>query len=226
MKKLLLASSLVLSLATATFADTFTLTSINGGAATGSTLYNFDNLNLGSATQSVGGLTLGFGSSAKVVTGSVNLQYAAPYLSGSNGNGFGNPGNQPDGIDATKYLSAGTSSITFSFDTAQKYMGLLWGSVDKYNTLEFFNGDTLLKTYTGADVWGAANGDQGAQGTYYVNINDLDGTFTKVVASSTTNSFEIDNVALDTKNRVPDSGATVAMLGLTLIGLAALRRKA
>ena len=68
---------------------------------------------------------------------------------------------------------------------------------------------------------GSANGNQGAQGTFYVNI-DTTLAFNKVVASSTQYAFEFDNVAYKS---VPDSGSTIALMGAALLGFAALRRK-
>jgi hypothetical protein len=224
MNKLLLTASLALGLVPGLFADTLVLTSLNGGAAAGSTLVNFDSFTLGNTTQSDGPLTVDFSGSAEVVNGSVQNSYAAPFLSGGNGTGFGSP-NQPDGQDTTNYLTSGIGNLTFSFSSGQKYLGLLWGSVDDYNTLEFWSGGSLISSFTGLDVTASANGDRGASGTYYVYVNDLDGSFDKVVAKSTTNAFEIDNVSYDTRSHIPDSGATIALVGAALLGLAALRRK-
>jgi hypothetical protein len=225
MKNLSLTLALTVALASSVFAAPIEITSVVGGAPSGTTLTNFDDFDLNNSTQSTNGITVSFDGSAQAVQGSVHNQYAAPFLSGSNGIGFGPGGtDQGDGPDTTTYLSAGTGSITFDFDVEQKYLGLLWGSVDDYNTLQFYDGDELLQTYTGLDVWDSANGDRGAQGTFYVNINNLDGTFNRVVASSSTNSFEIDNMAHSTENHVPDSGTTVTLMGLALLSLAAIRR--
>jgi hypothetical protein len=226
MKKLLLVSSLALLATVAVRADTFSYSPLNGGAATGSTLVNFDGFTLGSTTQATGILTVSFGAPAKVVNGSVTNQYAAPFLSGGNGFGFGPGGtNQPDGQDTTNYLSTGIGSVTLSFSSAQKYIGFLWGSVDTFNTLEFWNAGSLVGSFTGTDITASANGNQGASGTYYVNFNDLSGWFDTVVAKSTTNAFEIDNVSYDSQVHVPDNGTSLTLLGLALVGLAMLRRK-
>jgi hypothetical protein len=225
MKSLIIYSSLVLSLVTGLSAAPISINSIQGGGASGSTFVNFDSFVLGSSTQSATGVEVDFdGTESRAVSGSVTNKYAAPFLSGNNGVGFGPGGSdQGDGVDTTTYLSAGTGSITFTFDDYQNYLGLLWGSVDDYNTLAFYDGDTLVDSFTGADVTAFANGDQGADGTFYVSFFS-DVLFNKVIASSTTNSFEIDNIAFDVRN-VPDSGATVALLGLGLMGLALARRK-
>ena len=227
MKKLLLASTLALGLVSGLFADNITFTSINGGAAAGSPKINFDNLDLGSATQAVNAdLTVSFSGGAAVVQPpNVSGVYAAPFVSGVNGLGFGSP-DQPFGADTTRFLSTGIGSITLQFASSQRYFGLLWGSVDDYNTLSFYNGTTLLQSFTGADIWASANGDQGQQGTFYVNFNDLDGAFDKVVATSSGFAFEFDNVAYNANPRnVPDGGATIALLGFACAGLIAFRRR-
>src|SRR5579862_6949073 len=159
-----------------------------GGAPTGVDYANFDNLALGSAGGTSGGIGVSFASgNGAVVQGSASGLYAAPYLSGGNGLLFGNPGNGPD---ATKYLSTGIGTITLSLPGLSKYFGLLWGSVDTYNTLELFNGANLVGTVTGDDVTASANGNQGASGTYYVNINS-DLAFNTIDLISSQYAFEV-----------------------------------
>jgi hypothetical protein len=230
MKKLLLTSSLALGLATGLFADTITPFASIGGAATGSNLFNFDSLLVGSGSQtawSTGGtasVAVSFSPpDSGVVNGATKNVFAAPFLSGGNGLGFGSP-NQPNGPDTTNYLSTGTGSVTLDFGVSLSYLGLLWGSVDDYNTIEFFDGLNSVGSFTGIDVLGLPNGNQGPGGSVYVNFNDVDGVFTKVVLTSSTNAFEIDNVAINAVG-VPDGGATVGLVGLGLIALAAIRRK-
>src|SRR4051812_10128281 len=70
-----------------------------------------------------------------------------------------------NGPDATPYLSTGTSSVTLTLPGQEKYVGLLWGSVDGYNTLRLYNRSTLVGTITGSDATSSANGNQGALGT-------------------------------------------------------------
>lgn len=223
MSKLLLITSLALASATGLFADTFTLSALNGGAATGSPRLNLDLLSLGNSTQwADANLKVSFTGTGQVVQGAASGLYAAPFISGSNGAGFGG---QAPGADTTRYLSTGIGSIAFDFTSNQTYFGLLWGSVDNYNTLSFYNGANLVGSFTGSQVWAAADGDQGTQGTFYVNFNDLTGSFNKVVATSTQYAFEIDNVAYNSRNNVPEAGSTVALLGLGLAGLVSLRRK-
>ena len=72
---------------------------------------------------------------------------AAPWLSGGNGAGFGNA----DGADTTTYLTSGKDGlanpgamVAMTFDSDQQYFGLLWGSVDAYNTLRTASGVSMI----------------------------------------------------------------------------------
>ena len=87
MKKLLLTSCLALGLASGLFADTLSVSSVNGGAATGSNKLNLDSLLLGAGTQAADGTVTitGHTGDAQIVNGSVVNTYAAPFISGGNG---------------------------------------------------------------------------------------------------------------------------------------------
>ena len=224
MKKLILASFVSFGLLSSLIGNTFSISSVNGGAATGSTKLNFDDLTLGNSNQWADtNVNVSFSGTGKVVQDASSGEYAAPFVSGLNGIGFLNP-DQPTGVDTSRYLSTGIGSVMLQFNSAQSYLGLLWGSVDDYNTLSFYDGQNLVGSFTGSQIWANANGDQGQQGTFYVNFNSLDGTFNKVVASSTQNAFEFDNVAYNAQG-VPDSGSTLAFAGLAFAGLISIRRK-
>ena len=118
------------------------------------------------------------------------------------------------------YLSVKAGGVaTFSFTSPYSSFGFQWGSIDAYNTIEFFLGGGSVGSFTGSDVVSspvAANGNQGLNGSAFVTFGGL---FDTVVLTSTQNSFEIDNVS------VSDGGMTLALLGLTLSGLAIVRRK-
>ena len=110
------------------------------------------------------------------------------------------------------------------------YLGLLWGSVDTYNTLSFYNdhGTNFLGSITGSQVSSMANGDQGEQGTFYVNINSTV-AFDTVVATSSQHAFEFDNVAFGSEqisSIAPEpSTFLVAIVGaFAMIGYKGLRR--
>jgi hypothetical protein len=228
----------IVTLACAGAANANSISGSVGGAPTGVNYLNLDDLPLndtpGSFTSTGPSGTVGvvLTADAQAVQGSVSGLYAAPYLSGSNGNGFGNP---VAGPDTTTFLTSGkdgdgtTGSITLNFGSGQKYFGLLWGSIDTYNTISFYSGlngtGSLVQSYTGTDADSVADGDQSADGTLYVNI-DLDNPYMSVVITSSQYAFELDNVAYNqTVPSVPDGGLTIALLGFALVSVEGLRRK-
>jgi len=121
---------------------------------------------------------------AGVVNGSYVSASAAPFVG-------------PGTADATNYLSVGaggTETITFAHD--QNAFGLYWGSVDSYNKISFYHGETLVASYTGADVTPLfPTGNQGSfSSNGYVEFAGL-GQFDKVVLASSSNAFEVDNIS-------------------------------
>ena len=204
-----------------------------GGAPTGVSKENFDTLVPGNTATTLlpSGITVSFLPDAQPVSGSSSGLYAAPFLSGGNGLGFG-PGNtnQPNGVDTTTYITTGSTgafaaaTTTLQLPGQEKYFGILWGSVDTYNTLSFYNGATLVGTITGSDVTASPNGDQGVNGTLYVNIIATGGdTFDRVVATSSQYAFEFDNVAFN-PNAVPEP-FSLSLMGSGLLGLVLARRR-
>ncbi len=202
-------------------AATITVSASVGGAATGTILDNLNWLTAGSSSGGTGssGISVAFTSDGKAVTGSLSGEYAAPYLSGGNGTGFGNG----DGVDTTTYVTTGLGAVTLTMPGDELYFGLLWGSVDTYNTLSFYDGNTLMGSVSGSDVLASPNGNQGEAGTVYVNLG-FDSPFNKVVASSSQYAFEFDNVAFSPTDPVPEPGSLL-LLGTGLIGLGRVWRK-
>jgi hypothetical protein len=146
-----------------------------------------------------------------VVQGSSSGQYAAPFTA--------------DGAYTGNYFSTGTGSITITFATDQLAMALLWGSVDSYNQVQLFEGSTLVGSVAGSDIEANANGSQGYGGSFYTLINSTV-AFDEVVLSSTSPSFEFAQFEADVSNDYVPEPASLAVFGVGLLGLAALRRRA
>jgi len=144
------------------------------------------------------------------ITGSLSGYNAAPY--------------GPSGADATDYLTVpydmadGVSMSATGFGTAN-YLGLWWGSIDTYNTLNFYNGLTLVASVTGSMVSPTPNGNwTNAATNRYVNILGLP-DFDTFELVSTNYAFEVDNIAVGTVAPVPEPG-TMLLLGIGMFGLA------
>ena len=163
-----------LGVSTETFDDQTPGSSSNNGAGRG----NFHSNALGADFLASGNAGVVIGSSASVT--------AAPFVGPL-------PGNQ----DTTKYLSIGANATeTITFASEKNVFGLYWGSVDSYNTIKFYDGTTLVASYTGADISPLlSTGNQGSFASNgYVEFQGLH-SFNKVVLGSTSNAFEIDNIS-------------------------------
>jgi hypothetical protein len=127
--------------------------------------------------------------------------------------------------DTTNYLAVlGGRSETITYSGPRHSFGLYWGSIDTWNTIAFYTnvGDANpFVTYTGGQIAPLiADGNQANDNSNrYVTFSDL--AFSKVVLSSSQNSFEVDNIAAG----VPELSTWMMMLvGFAGIGFMAFRR--
>jgi hypothetical protein len=145
-----------------------------------------------------------------------------------------NGGQGSDGLyatpygDTTNYMAVlGGGSEQIDFTGLKTSFGLYWGSVDTYNSLTFYDGSVAVATISGADVAPplAANGGQTDYASNgYILISALP-QFDRVVAASSSNSFEFDNVAAGGMSAVPEPSTwAMLLLGFAGLGYAGLRR--
>ncbi|MGN8159531.1 Npun_F0296 family exosortase-dependent surface protein [Salinisphaera sp. RV14] len=161
-----------------------------------------------------GSVTCGVGTSNNyhIVNGSVSGKYAAPAIPPFTA-GTSTTKDKTDYLAVPKDLSTTPQSATIALGSVNHYLGLLWGSIDNYNTLDFlFNGSTVA-SFNGININSQANGNQVDEtNNAYVNFFQLP-AFDSVKLTSTQYAFEIDNLAY---SDVPEPG------NLVLFGLGAL----
>jgi hypothetical protein len=180
--------------------------------------------------------TLSFGTPKNqgVVRGAQSGQFAIPVAGGTPAaplfltGDFGSA-TTPTEANAGKYLSTGIGTITLSFGADQSAFLMLWGSIDAYNSVKFFNdGAQVGSTITGSAVAPlagipAANGNRGFGGSAYVLFSNI--TFDRIDFISTQNSFEFAALVGSTQPfAVPVPGA-LALFGAGLMGLGMVARK-
>jgi len=147
----------------------------------------------------------------KIRSGSVAGKYAAPF----NSSIMSNP-------DSTNFFAVPedktvglTADVSFG-GNEYNYLGMFWGSADSYNSLEFYNGGTLIASFDGTEIFNPANGDQlNGSSNQYVNIH-LTQSFDMVKIISTDYAFELDNLAVGVQTPVPGA----ALLGIIGLGFA------
>lgn len=119
-------------------------------------------------------------------------------------------------------------SATVELGDSYNYFGLFWGSVDRYNSISFYDSnDILLASVGGADIQGLlANGNQTSwESNRFINFFFTDGmSYDSYKMTSNGYAFETDNHAYG--NVAVSEPATVALFGLGLAALGFARRKA
>lgn len=131
--------------------------------------------------------------------------------------------------DFTKFVSVPNPSPTshtavFKLGATANYFGLYWGSIDSYNSISFFLNNVQVGSFSGSDIVGAfANGNQISYASNrYINFDFGNNLYDSVKLSSSGFAFESDNHAF--RKASVSEPMNLAMIGLGLLGLVAVRR--
>lgn len=141
---------------------------------------------------------------------------------GSSGNGAQPP------ASTGNYYSVGPSTnspgeVNISgFAAPIGQLSLIWGSVDTYNTLRFLDAaNNVLATFTGSDVIAADFGNQvlpGSNPIVYFSVTGAEQfSLAKLQLTSTSEAFEIDNIAIQAAVPEPATWALL-LLGFGFVG--------
>ena len=132
--------------------------------------------------------------------------------------------------DNTRYLAVsvlgdarGTNPVTIDFANPLDYFGLYWGTPSTNNTISFFNGDTLVQSFSGDAVVGSVT----PSAAVYVNFFAEPGeSFNKVVLSEISVAFESDNHAYKVASEpVPEPLTSLTALASVVTGVLMKRQQ-
>ncbi|AFY99552.1 hypothetical protein [Calothrix sp. PCC 6303] len=158
------------------------------------------------------------GITTNIVQGSKSGQYASPLGT------------------TTKYLTiapkntsvaGNTGSVSINFKKAIDYFGFYAGSLDSYNFMDIYMGDTLLKTFSGSDVPTAiADGSwTSTKANMFINlVGEAGEKFDKVVMRSNGIAFETDNHTYRVAS-VPEASSMLSILAIGAFGTTSLLKR-
>jgi len=132
--------------------------------------------------------------------------------------------------DNSRYLAVsvlgdarGTTPVTIAFANPLDYFGLYWGTPSSNNTISFFNGDTLLQSFSGDAVIGGVTPNAAVYANFFAEPGE---SFNKVVLSDSSVAFETDNHAykVAASESVPEPASSFSVLAGVVAG-AVVKRK-
>jgi hypothetical protein len=132
--------------------------------------------------------------------------------------------------DSSKYLAVsvlgdarGTNPVTIAFANPLDYFGLYWGTPSANNTLSFFNGDTLLQSFSGAAIASNVTTNAAVYANFFAEPGE---SFNKVVLTDSSIAFESDNHAYKVagSESVPEPASCLGVFAGVVAG-ALVKRK-
>jgi hypothetical protein len=170
------------------------------------------------------GIDFAVGYGANTPTGATWSLPGADIVTG-NSTGIAQSPFNSNGLTGTQdYFSVnpGNTGAALTFGALQTAFSILWGSVDTYNSISFYEGANWMGTFTGTQI-GTATGSSLTSATGYeisalVSFGDFGNGFNRVEFTSTSNAMEFGLAP------VPLPAGGLLLIG-ALGGLAALRRR-
>jgi len=119
------------------------------------------------------------------------------------------------------FITAEMSGYSLYLDQSATSLGLLWGTIDSYNTIEFWNDGVLVQSFTGSQIAALAGVVDTGSAVAYANFSGA--VFDQVRFLTTSNSFEFDNIRV-APTPLP---AALGLFGSAIVGMGAfgLRRR-
>jgi hypothetical protein len=168
-----------------------------------------------SGTAPTSGFVTYSGVKDNIVKGSKSGQHATPFNDTTNFMTISNAGSGKIGA---------TGSVTMNFAKAIDYFGLYWGSIDKHNKINFYNGGNLVKSFGGGDISTTAKGSW-TSNTDNLFVNFFSGpgqTFDRIDLVAQGIAFESDNHTYRVATPEPTMMGGIVLTGL---GLSCVRRR-
>lgn len=228
------ASNIISDVTLGYFVETFdAATAIPAFPSANNTAYNVAGASTGCSINSPLMITQNNPGILNVRNGSVTNVAAAP-KNDSTCYGYTTPaGAAPNfvDIDYTAFLATIGGAVPALAGSYIDYLGFYWGSVDRYNTFQFFSDNALVKQITGTELLAQLGGTAGDQtsdkSNVYVNIDFSPAeAFNKLRVITSGIAGEFDNIVVGLNKRpvtVP-APTGLAILGLGLLGLGLGRR--
>jgi len=130
----------------------------------------------------------------------------------------------------TRYLAVsvlgdarGTNPVTIAFANPLDYFGLYWGTPSANNTISFFNGNTLLQSFSGAAVVSGVTSSAAVYANFFAEPGE---SFNKVVLSDSSIAFESDNHAYKVASQpVPEPVTSLTAFASVVTGVLMKRQQ-